>query len=118
MHRETAFIFPPKRMEKAISRRARSDGVRVVFVVPTAHTAGYWLGLRARSVARLELTSPENEFYNPQEQQRRGRLQRLGDVELEERRRTRAELARLVQEATSRPQQGPSQPIVDPVNER
>jgi hypothetical protein len=106
MHCETAFIFPPKRMEKAIFRRARSDGVPAVFVVPTAYTAGYWMGLRARSVTRLELTSPENEFYNPQEQQRRGRRQRLGDLELEERRRTRAELVRLVQEATSRQQQG------------
>jgi hypothetical protein len=120
MHRETAFIFPPKRMEKAIFRRARSDGVRAVFVVPTAYTAGYWMGLRARSMARMELTSPETEFYNPQgpmgnhtvflvdfgetdsllpaccgqEHKRRGRRQLLSDVELEERRRTRAETSR------------------------
>jgi hypothetical protein len=114
VHRETAFIFQPKRMEKAIFRHARSDGVLAVFVVPTAYTADYWVGLRAKSVARLKLTSPETELYNPQgpmenhtiflvdfsetdsllpaccgqEHQRRGRQQRLSDVELEERRRT------------------------------
>ena len=66
VHRETAFIFPPKKLGKAIFRRARSDGIRAVFVVPTAYTAGYWMGLRARSTAQLELSSPEKEFYNPQ----------------------------------------------------
>ena len=49
IHRETAFIFPPKGLEKAVFRRARTDGVRAVSVVPTAYTTGYWRGLRARS---------------------------------------------------------------------
>ena len=132
VHRETAFIFPPKKLEKAIFRRARSDGIRAVFVVPTAYTAGYWMGLRARSTAQLELTSPEKEFYNPQGTMgnhtvflvdfgdtdslsaaccgqahlHRGRRQRLSDVELEERRRTKAELARLDQEAAAEQQGG------------
>ncbi len=92
------------------------------------------MGLLARSVASLELTSPETELYNPQgpmgnhtvflvdfgetesllpaccgrEHLRRGRRQRLNDVKVEERRRTREELARLDQEATSKLQQGPS----------
>jgi hypothetical protein len=35
-------------------------------VVPTAYTAGYWRGLRARSTAQLELNSPATEFHNPQ----------------------------------------------------
>jgi hypothetical protein len=65
-HRETAFIFPPKGLEEAVFRRARSDGIRAIFVVPTAAAAGYWKGLRARSTARLELTSPRLEFHNPQ----------------------------------------------------
>ncbi len=47
-HRETPFIFPPKRLERAVFKRARSDGVRAIFVVSTAYTAAYWKGLRAR----------------------------------------------------------------------
>ncbi len=108
------FIFPPKGLEKAVFRRARSDGVRAIFVVPTAVTAGYLKGLRARSTARLELTSPRLEFHNPQSTMgnhtvflvdfgdtdsrlaqccgqvacHRGRRQRLSQVELEERSRT------------------------------
>ena len=119
-HRETPFIFPPKRLEKAVYKRARSDGVRAIFVVPTAYTAAYWKGLRARAVAQLELTSPASEFSNPQgtmgnhtvflvdfggadsppaatcgqDHLRRGRVQRLSAVELEERSRTRAARAR------------------------
>jgi hypothetical protein len=58
-HRETAFIFPPKGLEKAVFRRASSDGVRAVFVVPTQHAAGYWKGLRARSTGQLALTQPQ-----------------------------------------------------------
>jgi hypothetical protein len=65
-HRETPFIFPPKRLERAVFKRARSDGVRDIFVVPTAHTAAYWKGLRARSEAQLEMTSPRSDFHNPQ----------------------------------------------------
>ena len=119
-HRETPFIFPPKRLEKAVYKRARSDGVRAIFVVPTAYTAAYWKGLRARAVAQLELTSPASDFSNPQgtmgnhtvflvdfggadsppaatcgqDHLRRGRVQRLSAVELEERSRTRAARAR------------------------
>ena len=50
-HRETAFIFPPKRLERAVFKRARSDGIRAIFLVPTAYTAGYWKGLRAYATA-------------------------------------------------------------------
>ena len=125
IHRETAFIFPPKGLEKAVFRRARSDGVRAVFVVPTAYTAGYWRGLRARSMAQLELTSPATEFHNPQGTmgrhtvflvefggtdsppsarcrqaiEPRGRCQRLSKVELEVRSKTKAEIARLSNES-------------------
>ena len=119
VHRETAFIFPPKKLERTAFKRARSDGVRAIFLVPTAYTAGYWKGLRARSVAQLELTSPKAEFHNPQgtmgnhtlflvdfggadsssaascgqDHLYRGRRQRLSPLELDERSRTRAELA-------------------------
>ncbi len=60
VHRETPFIFPPKRLERVVFKRARSDGVRAIFVVPTTYTAAYWKGLRARSEAQLELTSPSD----------------------------------------------------------
>jgi hypothetical protein len=129
-HRDTVFIFPPKGLEKAVFRRARSDGVKAIFLVPTAVTAGYWKGLRARSTARLELTSPRLELHNPQGTMgnhtvflvdfgdtdsrlapccgqaacHRGRRQRLSQVELEERSRTKAELARLDEGAQLGPQ--------------
>jgi hypothetical protein len=132
VHRETAFIFPPKGMERAVFKRARSDGIRAAFLVPTAYTAGYWKGLRARSTAQLELTSPKTELLNPQgtmgnhtlflvdfggpdtppaaacgqDHRRRERRQRLSQVELEERSRTRAELAKFDRTITQR--QGPT----------
>ena len=61
-HRETVFIFPPRGMERVVVRRAKSDGVRGCFVVPTDHKAGYWKLLRGRSVARLALNKPEEAF--------------------------------------------------------
>jgi hypothetical protein len=96
-------------------------------VVPTSYSAGYWKGLRARSTGQLELTNPQTEFHNPQgtmgnhtvflvdfadadirlpaccgqESEPRGRRTRLGPEELEVRRRTKAELARLDQQASS-----------------
>ena len=43
-HRETAFIFPPRGLEKpeVAVRRAKSDGVGARFVLPTDHKAGHW----------------------------------------------------------------------------
>jgi hypothetical protein len=61
-HRETVFVFPPRGMERVVVRRAKSDGVRGCFVVPTDHKAGYWKLLRGRSVARLALNKPEEAF--------------------------------------------------------
>jgi hypothetical protein len=34
-HRKTAFVFPPIGQEWAVMKRARSDGVKGVLVVPT-----------------------------------------------------------------------------------
>ena len=113
------FHVPAKEIERAVFKRARSDGVKAVFLVPTAHTAGYWKGLRARAVAQLELTSPKAVFHNPQGTMgiytlllvefggagssseascgqgrlHRGRRQRLSALELGERSPKRAELA-------------------------
>ncbi len=100
--------------QKSWKEQARSDGIRAIFLVPTAYTVGYWKGLRAYATAQMELTSPKAEFHNPQgtmgnrtlflvdfseadsssaaacaqEHLRRGRRQRLSPVELEERSRT------------------------------
>ena len=65
-HRETAFIFPPRGLERVVVRRAKSDGVRACFVVPTDHKAGYWKLLRSRSVARMALNKPELAFESVQ----------------------------------------------------
>jgi hypothetical protein len=136
-HRETSFIFPPKGLEKAVFRRARSDGIRAVFVVPTQHAAGFWKGLRARSTGMLALTQPQTEFVNPQgtmgnhtvflvdfggadsvlsagcgqECEPRGRRPRLTPLQLEERARTRAEIDRLdgtAQASAQQPTHSPS----------
>mmetsp|Transcript_41001 Transcript_41001/g.85559 ORF Transcript_41001/g.85559 Transcript_41001/m.85559 type:complete len:1077 (-) Transcript_41001:1365-4595(-) len=120
VHRETAFIFPPRGLEKAVVRRAKSDGVRAAFVVPTAYKAGYWEALRGRAVAQLQLSDPASDFahaqaplgdhtlflvdFNPsdsgtpacgQECKLRGRRERFNPVEREERAWVQAELLRL-----------------------
>ena len=120
VHRETAFIFPPRGLEKAAVRRAKSDGVRAAFLVPTAYKSGYWAALRGRAVARMQLDEPATDFHHSQfplgnhtlflvdfggsdsvsppcgqERRLRGRRCRLAPVEQEERAWTRAELLRL-----------------------
>ena len=52
-HRETLFIFPPRGLERAVVRRAKSDSVRACFLVPTSHKAGYWKLLRSVSLAEM-----------------------------------------------------------------
>ena len=124
MHRETSFVFPPVGLERTVVRRARSDGVRAVFVVPTAYKAGYWMALRNHAVDRFDLTSPDSDFANAQaplgkhtvflvdfggadtdsppcgqEGERRGRRTLLSVIESEERSRVQAELLRLAEEA-------------------
>jgi hypothetical protein len=66
VHRETCFIFPLKGLERAVVRRARSDGVKAVIVVPTAYKAGYWMTLRNHAIEQLELTQPSADFANAQ----------------------------------------------------
>ena len=128
-HRETSLIFPPPNLERAAVKRARSDGARAVFVVPTAVKAGYWMALRNHSIDRAELTRPDLDFTNVQaplgshtvflvdfgradtnsppcgqERQHRGRRQQLGPVEQEERRRVTEELQRLAASVPRRPE--------------
>jgi hypothetical protein len=126
-HRETCFIFPPAGLERATVKRARSDGARCVFVVPTAYKAGYWMALRNRSIDRAELTRPDLDFTNVQgtlgkhtvfledfgtddsltpacgqSQAPRGLRPLLGDVEREQRARVQEEPCRLSAEIRSR----------------
>jgi hypothetical protein len=116
-HRETVFVFPPIGLERTVVRRARSDGVKGVFVVPTAYKAGYWMALRNHSVAMAELNDKASNFVGVQaplgrhtiflvdfggadtqsppcgqETRHRGRRPLLSEVEAEERRRVRAEI--------------------------
>ena len=135
VHRETAFIFPPRGLEKAVVRRARSDSVRAVFVVPTAYKAGYWEALRSRAVAQMQLDQPASDFAHAQaplgdhtvflvdfgqsdapspacgqESRLRGRRPLFEPIELEERARVKAELQKLeaAQVASEGPAHGPS----------
>ena len=125
-HRETFFIFPPVGLERATVKRARSDGARCVFVVPTAYKSGYWMALRNHSIDRAELTRPDLDFTNVQgtlgkhtvflvdfgtadslspacgqARAPRGRRPLLGNVEREERARVQEELRRLSAEIRS-----------------
>lgn len=45
-HKELGFFFPPQGLEDKIVSRARSDGARGLFLVPTRQRAGYWMALR------------------------------------------------------------------------
>ena len=136
IHRETAFIFPPRGLERAVVRRAKSDGVRAVFVVPTAYKAGYWEALRGRAIAQMQLGDSATDFEHSQaplgahtlflvdfggsdtaspacgqEREARGLWQRFGPIELEERARVKAELQKLGEEAAvgAEPPAGASQ---------
>jgi hypothetical protein len=116
-HREKAFVFPPIGLERTVVRRAQSDGVKVVFVVPTAYKAGYWMALRNHSVAMTEWNDIASNFVGVQaplgrhtiflvdfggpdtqsppcgqESRHRGRRTLLSAVEEEQRRRIRSEI--------------------------
>ena len=126
IHRETSLIFPPKGLERTVVKRARSDGVRGVFIVPTSYKAGYWMALRNHSTDQIELTQPNTDFASAQvplgkhtvflvdfggsdtssppcgqEDQFRGRRPLLGRVEQAERERVQAELRALATSAAA-----------------
>ena len=50
-HKETGFFFPPSGLESRVVMRARSDGARGLFLVPSRQRAGFWLALRRDAVA-------------------------------------------------------------------
>ncbi len=49
-HKELGFIFPPPGLEDRAVSRARSDGARGLFLVPTRQRAGFWMALRRAAV--------------------------------------------------------------------
>ena len=51
-HREVIFAFPPSPLIPVCIRKARSDQVRGIFVVPASITAPYWGRLLAASLVR------------------------------------------------------------------
>lgn len=44
-HRETGFFFPPNGLEDTVVRRAKSDGARGIFLVPTNRKAAFYMCL-------------------------------------------------------------------------
>ena len=118
------FHISPKGLERTEVKRARSDGVEAVIVVPTAYKAGYWMALRNHAIEQFELTQPNAEFANAQdllgrhtvflvdsggpdtttppcgrEDRARGRRPLLEPIESEERARVQEELLRLADSA-------------------
>ena len=61
-HKEYGFYFPPPGLEDRVVTRARSDGVRGCFLVPTRHRAGYWMALRRAATFHLLLPESECKF--------------------------------------------------------
>ena len=54
MHRECAFVFPPRRLLPRVIAKARADGLRGVFVVPFAPSDPTWPTLAKASLTRVE----------------------------------------------------------------
>ena len=64
-HKETGFFFPPAGLEDRVVERARSDGARGVFLVPTRHRAGgYWMTLRRAALEWTFLPEEVSVFEN------------------------------------------------------
>lgn len=61
-HRETLLIFPPRGMERAVVRRAKSDKVKACFIVPKSHKTGFWKLLRSTAIASLTFNDPKRAF--------------------------------------------------------
>jgi hypothetical protein len=59
-HRECGFYYPPNGLADTVVRRARSDKAKGLFLVPTNFKAGYFIALRAASVAHLEIEVDQN----------------------------------------------------------
>ena len=61
-HKEHGFYYPPPGLEDRVVTRARSDGARGCFLVPTRHRAGYWMALRRAAIQMQSLSESECDF--------------------------------------------------------
>ena len=59
-HRECGFYHVPDCLADTVVRRARSDGARGLFLVPTNFKAGYFIALRAVAIAVLEIETNQS----------------------------------------------------------
>ena len=59
-HRECGFYHVPDGLADTVVRRARSNGARGLFLVPTNFKAGYFIALRAVAIAVLELETNQS----------------------------------------------------------
>ena len=59
-HRECGLYQVPDGLADTVVRRARSDGARGLFPVPTDFKAGYFIALRSEAIAVLELVTNQS----------------------------------------------------------
>lgn len=69
-HRETGFFFAPYGLEDKVVRRARSDGVQAIFLVPVNQRAPFFQALQQHAAASLEVAADrDGVFKNTQGRQ-------------------------------------------------
>ena len=56
-HRETGFFFAPYGLEDKVVRRAHSDGVQAIFLVPVNRRAPFFQALQQHAAAALEVAA-------------------------------------------------------------
>jgi hypothetical protein len=63
-HRETGFFFPPNGLEDTVVRRAKSDGARGIFLVPTNRKAAFYMCLSQHAHASRIVRSDKDTFVH------------------------------------------------------
>jgi hypothetical protein len=66
--REWGFYFPPAGLEDRVVRRAQSDGVRGIFLVPRNKKAPFFQALRQRALLRRDLEAEPDLFNHVKKQ--------------------------------------------------
>ena len=67
-HREWGFYFPPPGLEDGVVRRAKSDGVRGIFLVPRNRKAPYYQALRQNALRERDLGAHADLFVHARKQ--------------------------------------------------
>ena len=62
-HRETGFFFAPYGLEDKVVRRARSDGVQAIFLVPVNRRAPFFQALQQHAAASLEVAADRDGIF-------------------------------------------------------